>query len=319
MRVLVLVLLLLVSYVSSVVNITLSGVSSGGAFAVQFHVAYSSMVDGVGILAGIPYWCAQDNVVIAQANCMKYPDLISVTQLIAATTFAYSTGTIDSPSILSTSKVFLYSGTLDSVVNPGVVKKLQAYYQNYVPSKNIKTVYNIPSDHAFITSNYGNDCSFLGLPYINNCQYDAAGEILQFMYGDLNSPVTPNPSNFVILGQTSFIPGIITPTAAGLANNAYIYVPTACQKGSGCELHVAFHGCEQTLADINTTFVYNAGYNGWAEANNIVILYPQAKANTLNPKGCWDWWGYTGTAYASKLGPQIATIKNMIDYVTATY
>lgn len=57
----------------------------------------------------------------------------------------------------------------------------------------------------------------------------------------------------------------------------------------GCALHVAFHGCEQTLGDIGSDFVENAGYNSWAEANNIIILYPQAKDNPLNPKGCWDW------------------------------
>lgn len=318
MRILILFVLLLVSYVSSVANVTLSGVSSGGAFAVQFHISWSSMVNGVGVIAGIPYWCAQDNVVIAQANCMKYPDLISVTELIAATTYAYATGTVDSPSILSTSKVYLYSGTLDSVVNPGVVKKLQDYYQNYIPSRNIKTVYNIPSDHAFVTADYGNDCSFLGTPFINNCQYDAAGEILQFLYGNLNAPVTPNPNNIVSLGQASFIP-IVSPTMAGMADEAYLYIPSACQKNTGCEVHVALHGCEQTLVDINTTFVTSTGYNGWAEANNIIILYPQAKANALNPNGCWDWWGYTGPAYASKLGVQIAAVKNMIDYVTSKY
>lgn len=58
----------------------------------------------------------------------------------------------------------------------------------------------------------------------------------------------------------------------------------------GCKLHVAFHGCEQTLADIGSDFVVSAGYNSWAEANNIIILYPQAADNLLNPKGCWDWY-----------------------------
>ena len=56
-----------------------------------------------------------------------------------------------------------------------------------------------------------------------------------------------------------------------------------------CPLHVAFHGCLQSLGKINTTFVEHAGYNAWAEANGIVVLYPQATANALNPKGCWDW------------------------------
>lgn len=37
-----------------------------------------------------------------------------------------------------------------------------------------------------------------------------------------------------------------------------------------------------------------AGYLPWADANNIVVVFPQATSNLLNPKGCWDLWGYTG-------------------------
>jgi poly(3-hydroxybutyrate) depolymerase len=36
---------------------TVSGVSSGAAMAIQFHVAHSSLVSGAGIVAGPPYWC----------------------------------------------------------------------------------------------------------------------------------------------------------------------------------------------------------------------------------------------------------------------
>ena len=34
-----------------------------------------------------------------------------------------------------------------------------------------------------------------------------------------------------------------------------------------------------------------AGYASWADANDIVVLYPQAKTTTANPEGCWDWFG----------------------------
>ena len=35
-------------------------------------------------------------------------------------------------------------------------------------------------------------------------------------------------------------------------------------------------------------------------------------ATVLNPKGCFDWWGYTGLDYASNLGIQMAAVKRMI-------
>ena len=44
-------------------------------------------------------------------------------------------------------------------------------------------------------------------------------------------------------------------------------------------------------------FSRNAGYIAIAEANNIIVLFPQVVNSTLNPKGCWDWWGYTSPAY----------------------
>ena len=41
---------------------TVSGVSSGGYMAVQFHVAHSSVVAGVGALAAGPYYCARGSL-----------------------------------------------------------------------------------------------------------------------------------------------------------------------------------------------------------------------------------------------------------------
>src|SRR5215217_1643004 len=41
------------------VTVTVSGLSSGGFFAHQFHVAFSSLVKGAGILAGGPYGCVE--------------------------------------------------------------------------------------------------------------------------------------------------------------------------------------------------------------------------------------------------------------------
>jgi hypothetical protein len=308
--------LISISWVHASTNITVSGISSGGAFALQFHVAHSSIVKGAGIIAGVPYFCAQDTLAGAEA-CMDTPDLIVLADLYTETDYAFSTGTIDAPSNLSSSRVYLYSGTNDTVVNPGTMRKTQEYYSHYVASSAIKTVFDIPSEHAFITSNFGSACSFLGIPFMNNCNYDQAGDILNYFYGPLHPAVTPSTSNIVKLGQAKFVP-VVGLDEAALAEDAYIYVPSNCASSS-CDTHVAFHGCEMTLADINTTFVENSGYNGWAESNNIVVLYPQAKKTTLNPKGCWDWWGYTGSDYSTKLGVQIATVKSMVDYVSQNY
>lgn len=61
-------------------------------------------------------------------------------------------------------------------------------------------------------------------------------------------------------------------------------------------------------------YVESTGYNSVGEANDIVILYPQAVSKGRdNPYGCWDWWGYTNEDYATNQGKQIAEVKRLID------
>ena len=99
-----------------------------------------------------------------------------------------------------------------------------------------------------------------------------------------------------------------------LAEEGYLFAPENCQKGTRCKIQIAFHGCQQNVENIGLDFVENAGYNQWAEANNIVIIYPQTKSTymPLNPKACWDWWGYTGEDYLSRNGAQLKHINNIV-------
>lgn len=85
-----------------------------------------------------------------------------------------------------------------------------------------------------------------------------------------------------------------------------------CSLRAGCSLHVSFHGCEQTINDIDQQFVLDTGYNQWAAVNNIIVLYPQVTRGIGNPKGCFDWWGYTTSDYVVQDGPQMAAVRNMV-------
>lgn len=69
----------------------------------------------------------------------------------------------------------------------------------------------------------------------------------------------------------------------------------------------------QTTDMIGDLFYTKAGYNEWAEANNIIVLYPQAKRSMYNPNGCFDWWGYNDKEFSRKNGRQMSAIKAMID------
>jgi hypothetical protein len=59
----------------------------------------------------------------------------------------------------------------------------------------------------------------------------------------------------------------------------------------------------------------DTGYNRWADANNIIVLYAQIAASLMNPKGCWDWFAYDSADYAVKKGPQMAAVKAILDRI----
>lgn len=305
------------SHVGDISTLTVSGISSGGFMAVQLHVAFSSLVRGAAVVAGGPYFCSNDNAVVAQGPCMKYPDLICVPELLAATAYAETLLSIDSTSNLRDSKVWLFSGLLDHVVDPGVVDKLLVYYRNYVDPRNINSTFTIPAVHSWVTDKYGGPCGVFQSPFIVNCGYDTAGHVLEYFYGELNPPATDFvEENLFSFDQSKFVPAVyLSHNLLSLAATAYVYIPTACQRlGSLCRMHVSLHGCEQTTGDIGLAFVSGTKLNEWAETNDIVVLYPQIQRSALNPYGCFDWWSYSGLNFATKLGGQIQTIYNMISF-----
>jgi hypothetical protein len=53
-------------------QISVSGISSGGFMAHQFHVAHSFNVMGAGIVAGGPYYCAQGSIADAVRKCSEF-------------------------------------------------------------------------------------------------------------------------------------------------------------------------------------------------------------------------------------------------------
>ena len=56
-------------------QISVSGISSGGFMAHQFHLAHSQHIMGAGIVAGGPYYCARGNIVDALTRCSRFATL----------------------------------------------------------------------------------------------------------------------------------------------------------------------------------------------------------------------------------------------------
>lgn len=304
---------------------TVSGVSSGGYMAVQLHVAHSTLVKGAGVIAAGPYYCAQDSAWTARYNCMHpgaWTPLPSVPVLVSATQTFAAAGQIDPPSNLRQARVWLLSGRKDETVLPAVVEALDLYYQHWVPSSQVVVLRDLPAGHAMITADYGSACAATTAPFLNDCDFDAAGALLQHLYGALEPPRSQQTGKLERFDQREFAAG--TPYRISLDDDGYVYIPAACRAG-GCRVHVALHGCDQGHEAVGDQFVRHAGYNRWADHNRIVVLYPQVIARygwgpwpwpssfVFNPAGCWDWWGYTGDNYATKSGAQIRAVKAMLD------
>lgn len=291
---------------------TVSGLSSGGFMAVQLHVAYSATFKkGAGIVAGGPFYCAEGSVVHATGRCMASPSGIPVSTLVSTTNSWASQGIIDPVSNLQDSRVYMFSGTLDDVVKPGVMDALKTYYNSFVPAANVVHKKDIAAQHAMVTDDWGNTCSYKGAPYINDCNFDLAGAILGQLYGTLNARNAGalDAANYVQFDQSAFI------TNHGMATSGWAYVPQACKDGQPCRLHVVLHGCKQNESDVQQQYVKNTGYNRWADTNKIVMLYPQTSVAATN--SCWDWWGYDSPDYAKKSGPQMKAIKAMVDQLSS--
>eukprot|EP01100_Stratorugosa_tubuloviscum_P007087 TRINITY_DN2982_c4_g1_i1.p1 TRINITY_DN2982_c4_g1~~TRINITY_DN2982_c4_g1_i1.p1 ORF type:complete len:333 (-),score=151.03 TRINITY_DN2982_c4_g1_i1:70-1068(-) len=309
---------LIESYFVDTNAISTSGFSSGAFFAVQYHIAYSSQLTGAAIFAGGPYYCAEGSETTALTKCMTLPSEINVGKLVDETQNFEKQGHIDVLNNLTTQAVFLFSAKFDTVVNTGVVKKLAQYYDQVANGISVKTNYDVSGEHTFPTTDYGNQCTMLKSPYVGRCNYDGAGTALQtIMKQTLVHPSSSYvQSNILKFEQSTYVPQGAKTT--GLAQYGYAYVPTNCRNLSKqCSLHVSFHGCNQDYDKVDDSYYGHAGFNTWAETNNIIIVYPQAAIiKGSNPNGCWDWWGFTGKDYAFKTGVQLATVNNIVNAVS---
>ena len=116
--------------------ISISGLSSGADFAVQFHVAFSSILCGSGIFAGQPFHCAvvrfpkdqlvpktksqpgdvpicegcPSNETLIYDHCKNHPEVVEPMILVNRTLEMAANGDIDDVLGLSVDQIYLYRG-----------------------------------------------------------------------------------------------------------------------------------------------------------------------------------------------------------------
>lgn len=326
-------------------QISVSGISSGAFMANQLHVAHSAEIMGVGLIAGGLYGCAVDGVDdrgvsalagIATGACMKVPSQLRPVADYAGLVRRFAAaGWIDPVENLAHARLYAFTGGSDRVVNPETVRHGVALYAALgLPAARFRDA-DLPgagAGHSWVTPGYGLACDANDDPYINDCDHDQAGQMLETIYGPLEPPAARPGGRLVAFDQTEFAPGGDA-AGHGLWHTGQLYVPAACEAGAAtsCRLHVVLHGCRQSAQLLGETFPRNIGVNEWADGNRIVVLYPQARSigvedfrtprpadlfNT-NPQGCWNWWGYAyDSRYLFKDGVQIGAIWSMVQRVS---
>jgi poly(3-hydroxybutyrate) depolymerase len=293
-------------------SVTVSGISAGGYMAVQFHVAYSGLVNGSAIIAAGPYLCAESSLRLALGRCTRGDPEIPVAQLATLTSQLALEDRIDPISDLVSDLVWIFHGEADDVVAKAVVDALQSYYETLVDPRGVVRIDQAETAHTFPTATSGTPCRESVSPYVGRCDYDAAGEMLRHLYPRLAPRGDVDDGNLLEFDQRPYAE--LAGTSA-LAERGWVYVPASCARAtSGCRLHVVFHGCRQGASFVGERFVREAGYLEWAATNRVVVLFPQIEAGMqpLNPNGCWDWWGYEDARYALRDGPQMLAVRAMI-------
>jgi poly(3-hydroxybutyrate) depolymerase len=328
-------------------QVSVSGISSGAFMANQLHIAHSAGLIGAGLIAGGLYGCAVDSELedgvfalasLAVGPCMSVPRLLRNADSYARLTADFAAkGWIDPLSNIPRSRVYIFTGQADSVVNSKVIEMGASLYRRLgVPETQLQ-FHNkdLPGDgagHSWVTKNFGNVCNANASPFINRCDYDQAAGVLQTIYGPLKPPVNEPAGRIVVFDQTEFVAGNAA-AANGLSDKGYLYVPKACEPGGTqlCRLHLVLHGCLQAAEVLGDQFYTKIGVNEWADSNHILVLYPQAHATTVselplqnwssllntNINGCWNWWGYAGDKrFLTKQGVQLAALWSMVRRIT---
>lgn len=302
-------------------TLSVSGLSSGAYMAMQFHLAFSEKVVGSGLVAGGPYFCAQGSIGTALQNCVANPDgTIDLTALAATIEDYQQSGKLADSKFNQNDKVWLLHGTLDTRISAAVSDQLATQTKTLFASENVKYVNDQAFAHVMPTPNSGGSCVESAAPFIGDCNYDAAGELLNHII-QLKMPKS-DKSNEVLSEQLiTFKQGDYAGEhAETLGENAYLFVPQNCKDNLTCDIHISFHGCNQNAEAVKDEHAKNGGFNAWADTNNLIVLYPQTKKSAfmpLNPQACWDWWGYTGENYANKDGKQMKAVMALVDSISS--
>ncbi|AMB44416.1 PHB depolymerase family esterase [Methylobacterium sp. AMS5] len=296
-------------------RVSLSGLSSGAAMAVQYAVAHSGSVEAVGAVAGPQWGCADGSLSRAVNACLCGRSALTPT--IDTAHRLAADGAIDSlvsgrPQALSRSWVF--QSPADETVTVGSGRADAAFLTAFIGAAASLDEGNAAdgssrAGHGIITPDGSAACAAddREADFVRRCgAEDNVGKMFHSLFG-AGAPYDPSQrapqvpeSEVWAFDQQSLIDRVKAGSPAlandhlnpvwlwspdkstrrrnfDMAPTGSIYVPPACRAaGSACRVHVALHGCKQDARQ----FARTAGYNEWAERYRTIIVYPAIALGT---------------------------------------
>jgi len=289
-------------------DVTVSGVSAGAAMALQYAVAHSASVTGVGAIAGPPWGCAEGLLTKSINACMCGRQPI-VPKAGAARKLAQD-GEIDRLDPAGRPRALKRAYVFQSAADETVVRQSGdasiAFLREFVGPQTVVDTGNAAdrsnaARHGIISPAGPDACDVERDTdiYIRQCgNEDNAGKLLRALKapGTRHDPrqrqsdipeseiweFSQQPMIDAVKSSTGTVSGDLPGGLSSprrdsfdMADKGYLYVPPACRKaGSRCGVHVALHGCKQDARQ----FAVLSGYNNWAEHYRMVIVYPAMKA-----------------------------------------
>jgi poly(3-hydroxybutyrate) depolymerase len=290
-------------------RIAVAGMSSGAVMAGQAHFAWSDRLRGAAMVAGPPYGCAGGSLETALGPCIEArPYLPDANRLAARVRERAAAGQLAPLSGLAGDVVYVLHGRDDATVAPALAASVAGVYaalSEEAGGLEVVTDTGRAFPHLLPTLDRGMDCTLGGEPWLGRCDFDAAGTMMAKLFGEPAGDAAGEPAGQLQrFDQSAFNPPDVDPM---MADAGYLYLPPDCRSGAACGVLVVFHGCQQNADMLGEVFVRDAGFNRWGDVHRVAVLYPQVRSSylPLNPKACWDWWGYTGEAYDTRDGAQL--------------
>jgi len=229
---------------------------------------------------------------------------------------------IDDPGNLTSSKVLLFSGKNDWTVYTKAMREVATQLQSFIPDKNIAKSFSSEASHVWSIDSGSCSCGACAYEWgslkccdVNNCGYDLSGDMLRLFYGKGLKPRSTATNKYHLISQWEYVPKESRTPHGNLLKNAIAYVPTACEANpAACRIHVNYHGCTDKIWKRRLLWANLINLNEYGEANNIIILYPQAAGDKKTGVGCFNWATYTDDPnFDTRQGIQLRTVVAMIE------